>query len=121
MEGVGGVEGNKTIMEEDEESYDDLEEGLEQHEFGAVGKDIENSHSFLQHGPLHHLCRKHPHHPLLCALQHGSRCDLSPVRGCGQQVSAELMGDGEGGAVLHLCPCATYATKTISSPLIAKN
>ena len=50
MEGVEGVEGNKTIMEEDEETYDDLEEGLEQHEVGAVGKDIEKSHSYLQHG-----------------------------------------------------------------------
>jgi hypothetical protein len=30
-------------------------------------------------------------------------------------------GDGEGGAVLGLCPCPTYASKTVSSPLIAKN
>ena len=30
-------------------------------------------------------------------------------------------GDGVGGAVLRVFPCGTYATKTVSSPLVAKN
>jgi hypothetical protein len=27
----------------------------------------------------------------------------------------------EGGAVPHFFPCATYETKTVNSPLVAKN
>ena len=30
-------------------------------------------------------------------------------------------GDGVGGAVLRVFPCGTYATKTVSSPLVAKS
>ena len=43
----------------------------------------------------------------------------SPIHGL--KGSGDGDGDGVGGAVLRVFPCGTYATKTVSSPLVAKN